>query len=109
MNALLLVGGPLLILGIIQFVFGVFCLAKNEKKNIAVIPASLSALVSGFYCATIALSYIRASMSLDYALYYRMAWAAWLLAPLFLQILIAIDPKPRKSERIAVWFLWAFW
>ncbi|MDB5038140.1 MAG: hypothetical protein JWQ35_1668 [Bacteriovoracaceae bacterium] len=109
MDALLLIAGPLLFVGGIQFIFGFFCLVKTKQRNLLTLFASVSAFIAAFYSCTIATSYIRASMSLDYSVYYRLGWMGWFIVPFSLQVVYQLRGNVGWTAKAVTWSFLLFW
>jgi signal transduction histidine kinase len=108
MNPLALLGYPLFGAAALNFVFGAFLLARGSKKDPVPTYTAAMAFLSGLYCLTIAIAYVRASRGLPWDFYYRSAWVGWLaLAPLN-QVILVLRGEPRRARWLGG-ALYAFW
>ncbi len=109
MNKLHLIGVPLLLMGVIQFFFGVYCVLKVSKKNLASLYVAGFVFATGFFCSTISLSYIRAGLGLDYSLYYRAGWIGYFAIPFWFSLFYELRGKHRPIQKWAIFMLYPFW
>jgi diguanylate cyclase (GGDEF)-like protein len=106
---LAVIGGPLFVLGLIQFLFGILCIFKCKRSNHAPLYAGMLAITSSLYCLTISIAYLRASSSLSYGIFYRLGWVGWILLPISLQLNNELGGTTSRLSRSIAWSLHAFW
>src|SRR5256885_1660974 len=99
MNALLLIGSPLLIVGAVQFAFGFLCLFRGKSENRLLVFAGIATLAAACFSTAIGLVYVRDSLGLDYSIYYRFAWISPLCIPALAEIIFQMRKRVHPLVR----------
>jgi signal transduction histidine kinase len=107
-RALAAIGYSLVAAAAMNLCFGVFLLARGNRRDPPLPYTAIMAFLSGLYCLVMGIAYVRASLGLDWNLYYRTAWVGWLaLAPLG-QTVLVMRGEPGRARRWGV-ILYAVW
>ena len=108
MNKFELIGYPLLFISAIEYLLTLVLLRKKPTTPLHKITA-VFAFLTASYCFFAGVVYIRASLGLDYSLFYRACWIGWIgIAPAAQLIFHLKDDKSRASRRV-VFILYSFW
>ncbi|HUI68234.1 MAG TPA: PAS domain S-box protein [Nitrospirota bacterium] len=108
MNKLELIGYPLLFISAVEFLLAFILLRKKPTTPLHKITAAF-AFFAASYCLFAGIVYIRASLGLDYDIFYRSCWVGWIgIAPAF-QLIFYIRQDKSRSARGVVFSLYAFW
>src|SRR5687768_1044466 len=98
MDVRAIIGYSLLAIAGMNLCLGVFLVSRGRRKAQLPKLAAVLALTSATYAAVMGLAYVRASLGLEWDMYYRSAWVGWLgLAPL-LQITFVLRGQPRAAR-----------
>jgi PAS domain S-box-containing protein len=108
MNKFELIGYPLLFISAFEFLLTFILLREKLTTPLHKITAAFSFLAAA-YCLFAGIVYVRASLGLDYNIFYRACWVGWIgIAPAF-QILFYIKEDKSPTARGVVISLYTFW
>src|SRR5512143_727036 len=108
MNKFELIGYPLLFISAIEFLLTFILLREKLTTPLHKITAAF-AFFAASYCLFAGIVYVRASLGLDYDIFYRACWVGWIgIAPAFQLIFYIREDKSRAARRI-VFSLYTFW
>jgi PAS domain S-box-containing protein len=108
MNKFELIGYPLLFISAVEFLLTFILLREKLKTPLHKITASF-AFFAAAYCLFAGLVYVRASLGLDYDIFYRACWVGWIgIAPGF-QLIFYIKEDKSLAARRVVFSLYTFW
>ena len=108
MNKFELIGYPLLFISAVEFLLTFILLREKLTTPLHKITAAF-AFFAASYCLFAGIVYVRASLGLDYDIFYRACWVGWIdIAPGFQLLFYIKEDKSRASRRI-VFSLYAFW
>lgn len=96
MNPLGIIGYPLLLIAVSEALLGFILLRRNPRNS----PLNKTVAAFSFFSAGYALFagivYVRASIGLDYDLFYRACWIGWFCIPAGAQFLYYIYERRKK-------------
>lgn len=108
MNKFELIGYPLLFISAVEFLLTFILLREKLTTPLHKITAAF-AFFAASYCLFAGIVYVRASLGLDYDIFYRACWVGWIgIAPAFQLIFYIREDKSRIARRI-VFSLYSFW
>jgi len=103
-----LIGYPLFFISAIEFLLTFILLREKPSTSLHKITAAFSFFAAS-YCLFAGIVYIRASLGLDYDIFYRACWIGWIdIAPGF-QLLYYMKEDKSPASRRVVLGLYAFW
>jgi len=108
MNKFELIGYPLLFISAVEFLLTFILLREKQTTPLHKITAAFSFLAA-FYCLFAGIVYVRASLGLDFDIFYRACWVGWIgIAPAFQLLFYIKEDKSRTARRVVI-CLYAFW
>jgi len=108
MNKFELISYPLLFISAVEFLLILILLREKPTTPLHKITATF-AFFAASYCLFAGIVYVRASLGLDYDIFYRACWIGWIgIAPAFQLIFYIEEDKSRVARRVVI-SLYAFW
>lgn len=109
MNVFEIIGYPLFLIAVSEIFLGVLLLRKNPRNsNVNKSFAALSFFSAG-YALFAGIVYVRASMGLDYDIFYRACWIGWFNIPSGFQAVYYMRDEKSRTARIAGLVLYPVW
>ena len=108
MLPLKIIGYPLFLVFTLEFVLAVILLTKRPSTPLHKATAVFS-LTAAFFALCGGIVYLRASLGLDYDIFYRGCWIGWVGLPALLQIVYYMQEKKSRALRAAIYVLYPFW
>jgi signal transduction histidine kinase len=109
MNLLQIIGIPLLVISVLEFLLGVIILRENPRNS----PVNRSVAAISFFAASYALvtafMYVLASFGRDITPLARLNWIGWLMIPAALQFIFYMREETSRTARIVGNVLYPFW
>jgi signal transduction histidine kinase len=109
MSTLAWIGLPLLVLAAAHLAFGIALCGRRARRNPLACYAALLSFSCAPYCLFAGLTYIRASLGLDYDFYYRGCWVGWLGVPPVMQLAYALRADSSRPPSLIGWLLYPLW
>src|SRR5689334_3772403 len=109
MSRLAWIGFPLLVLAAVHLAFGIALCGQRARRSPLARYAALLSFSCAPYCLFAGLTYVRASLGLDYDLYYRCCWFGWLGIPPVLQLAYALRNDASRAPSLLGWLLYPLW
>ncbi|MEW6068393.1 MAG: sensor domain-containing diguanylate cyclase [Nitrospirota bacterium] len=108
MDPLKIIGYPLFFIAASEILLGILLLKKNPSNNPVNKAVAVFSFSSAGYALFAGIVYLRASMGLDYDLFYRACWIGWLTIPAALQYVYYFNEKSRIAsvEALILYPLW---
>jgi PAS domain S-box-containing protein len=108
MNKFELIGYPLLFISGLEFLLTFILLREKLTTPLHKITAAFSFFAAS-YCLFTGIVYVRASLGLDFEIFYRACWVGWIgIAPAFQLVFYIKEDKSRTARRIVL-SLYMFW
>ena len=108
MNKFELIGYPLLFISAIEYLLILILLRKKSVSSLHKITA-VFAFFAASYCLFAGIVYVRASLGLDYDIFYRACWIGWFNVASGFQILFHMKGDNSRAARRVVFGQYAFW
>jgi PAS domain S-box-containing protein len=109
MGPFLVIGCPLLLSAIVEFVLAAFLLRLNRKNSRAQRAVAAFAFFAALYTLVTALMYLLAGLGRDVTLLARMNWVGWFMIPAALRFVFFLGDENSRTGRIAGRVLYPFW
>ena len=109
MNLLGIIGYPLFFVAASEVALGVVLLRKNPRKSPVNKTVAALSLFLAIWCTFVGVTFVRASMGLDYDLFYRACWIGWLAVPAALQLAFYLKDERSRNARIVGFVLYPLW
>lgn len=109
MNLLGVIGYPLFFIAASEISLGALLLKQNPRNSTVNKTVAALSFILSLWCILAGIVYIRASKRLDYNLFYRACWVAWLGIPAAFQMIYSMKDKKSRNTRLAGLILYPLW
>jgi PAS domain S-box-containing protein len=104
-----IIGYPLLISAIVEFLLGISLLRDNPRNSSVNRSVGAFSILTAAFSLITGLMYVFASFGSDVTFLARANWVGWLMIPAGIQFLYYMRDENSKAARIAGYVLYPFW
>ena len=108
-NVFAVIGYPLLVIAGLGFFLGLVLLFQNPRRNPLNTSTAILFFAAGGYSLFAGLSYVLASMNLNFDFTYRASWVGWIAIPALFHSVHILKNRKKGSARYIAIFFYFFW